>query len=230
MKIQIALIASVVLMGCSKYAPGPDKQGAGIGPGLALGAVSGGVIGMHYAGAAGPGAAWAGAGIGAISGAIKGAMQDASEEERKALADAISRERETSFVHARLSEHYDRRMEIHPTRDIYPADWFFSGDKVKLNPAGRAIVREIAKLNRDRMPYSRLGIVVYVKSKDETSEYAQYLSKERAAAISDFLIRNGIEPKRLEPRAQLVSEPLLLDRHDDPERYNQAIEIILLDR
>lgn len=226
-KFLIALIS--ITSACTQYSPGPDKTVAGAMQGAASGAISGAVLGAETTGIAGPAAAWTGAGFGAISGAVKGAFQDANEEERRELQAAISRERQTSYVHARLAEQYERRLELHPTRDIYPADWFFSGDEVKLRPSGKALVREIAKMNKDRLPYSRLAIAVYTKSKDENSEYAQFLSKDRAAAITNFLIRNGIEAKRLEARAVILNEPLLLDRFDDPERYNQAVEIIALD-
>jgi len=39
-----------------------------------------------------------------------------------------------------------------------------------------------------------------------------------------------VEPRRLETRAVVVDAPVLIDPNDNPTRYNQAIEIIPVDK
>jgi outer membrane protein OmpA-like peptidoglycan-associated protein len=121
-------------------------------------------------------------------------------------------------------------MELHPTRDIFPADIFFRGDSTKVCPSGVQIIKEIAKLNEFRLPYSRLIVAVYVKATDAESPYAQHLTDQRSRAIVDQLVRAGVEPRRLQTRAVIVDAPILIDPLDDPTRYNQAVEIIPVDR
>jgi outer membrane protein OmpA-like peptidoglycan-associated protein len=121
-------------------------------------------------------------------------------------------------------------MEMHPGRDIYPADLFFHGDSAKMCPSGVAIVKEIARLNEYRVPYSRIVIASYAKSLAPDSAYAAYLTEKRAREFVNQLVRAGVEPRRLETRAVVVDAPVLLDPLDDPTRYNQAIEIIAVDR
>jgi hypothetical protein len=44
------------------------------------------------------------------------------------------------------------------------------------------------------------------------------------------MVRAGIEPRRLETRVIVVDAPVLIDPFDSPTRYNQAIEIIPIDK
>lgn len=216
-------------VGCAPALPGPDKQFAGTLEGAALGAGSGAITGFHVSAATGPGAA-IGAGFGAVAGGIQGLMADREEAAMLAVAAQSRGERERARVHEILNEHYSRRLELHPTRDIYPADLFFDGDEVKLRPGAESLLSEIARLNKRRLPWSRLAIASYSKVGSGDSEYARHLNERRSRAVGDSLVRAGIEPRRVVTRAVVIDEPILLDPHDKPTRYNQAIEIIPLDR
>jgi outer membrane protein OmpA-like peptidoglycan-associated protein len=224
----VALGASA-LVACAPATPGPDKQFAGALEGAALGAGSGAITGFHVAAASGPGAA-IGAGFGAVVGGIQGLVADQEEEAMLALAAERRGERSRAQVHETLSEHYQRRLELHPTRDIYPADLFFDGDEVDLKPGAVALIDEMARLNKRRLPWSRLVVAAYAKSSSPDSEFARHLTERRSRAIGDQLIRGGIEPRRIVTRAVVIDEPVLIDPHDKVSRYNQAIEIIPADR
>jgi len=230
---KILLAFLICLAGCS-YKKGSDKQGGGTLQGAATGAVSGGITGAQFSSAAGPGI-WIGAGLGAVAGAAQGMMADEIEEEQRELGKKIYVEAEISKAQVMLTEHYKRRLEIHPTRDIYPADYFFRSDERELNKVSEALVLELARLNKDRLPWSRLRIINYVKSNDVnlenyTEAYATQLALDRSKAIMNEFIKNGIDPRRIEARAMVVDMPLILDPNDDPARYNQAVEIIPIDR
>ena len=223
------LLISVFLLSCAEPVPGPDKQGGGMLEGAALGAGAGAITGFQVGAGTGPGAV-VGAGVGAVAGSIRGLVKDQEEEDLLALSAATRQERERAIVHEVLRDHYKRRIELHPTRDIYPADLFFDGDDVKLRPSALPILREIAVGTRHRLPWSRIVIASYVKAMNDKSEYAQHLAEKRSRAIFDQFVRIGLEPRRLEARAVIVSAPLLIDPDDNPGRYNQAIELIPLDR
>ena len=229
------LAASVFLasIGCGSPntppIPGPDKQGGGMLSGMVTGAGAGAVTGFQLSAATGPGAA-VGAGFGAVAGSIQGAVQDSIEEENIRLAREISKERTIARVHQIVQDHYKRRIQLHPSRDIFPADLFFNGDESTLRPQAIALVKEIASLNKNRMSWSRLVIAAYVKSNDEDAEFPKTLAEKRAREIGDYFVRNGIEPRRIEARAVVIPAPLVIDPLDHPARYNQAIELIPLDR
>lgn len=230
MNVRKQILASLLLMaGCSApNHPGPDKQFEGSLLGAATGAGSGALTGSQLAAGSGPGLL-VGAGVGFVAGGIHGAFADAAEENLLELAAETRTEREISYAHELLNDHYRRRMELHPTRDIYPADLFFLGDESNLKSDARPLVREIAKLNKVRLPWSRLVVAAYVRA-DEGSQFATQLAERRSRQIGDLLIRSGLEPRRVEARAVLIDAPVLIDPDDDPLRYNQAIEFIPLDR
>jgi hypothetical protein len=193
------------------------------------GAGAGAITGAQLSAGAGPGVA-VGAGFGAVVGLIQGAMADSSENIDRKLAGELKREKKRSFAQEVLAEHYKRRMAIHPARDIFPADIFFSGDSVKMCPSGVSVVEEIARMNEFRLPYSRLIIASYAKAVKPDSGYAEHLTEERAKEFVNQMVRAGIEPRRLETRVIVVDAPVLIDPFDSPTRYNQAIEIIPIDK
>lgn len=223
------LCIAAFFTGCAGPTPGPDKQFAGALEGAASSAGAGAVYGIQV-GAGNPAGALVGAGIGAVAGSISGFGQDQAEENLLALNEATRRQREKSIAQQIIAENYKRRLEMHPTRDIYPADLFFSSDDVRLSQLGMIIMRELADLNQNRLPWSRFVVAAYVRSNDKDSAFAHYLAEQRAMQIGDFLVRSGFDPRRIVARAVVIDSPVLLDPHDTPERYNQAIEFIPADR
>lgn len=209
--------------------PGPDKQAIGTYYGAALGATSGAVTGFQVASAAGPGA-WVGAGFGSIFGMLSGLGMDSLEDDELARAEEAERLRCKLWTQEVLAEQYARRLELHPSRDIWPADVFFQPDSVKLRPEARLLLQEIGQKTKSRVPWSRIVVLAYVTSRDEESTYANYLTERRAQAIALQLVRAGLNPERLSTKSVTLPEPLVLDPHDSPNRYRQAIEFLALDR
>ncbi len=213
----------------TKPKPGPDKQSVGMWTGAALGAGSGAVYGAQISAGAGPGA-WVGAALGAVYGLFNGLGVDLLEEDEIRRQFEEQRMREIAWVQEVLEEHYARRMELHPTRDIFPADWFFESDSVKLKPSAIILARELGAMTQQRMPWSRIVIAAYLTTKDKDSVFAQYVTRKRAEEIALQFVQAGMEPRRVLTQGIALPEPVLLDPDDSPSRYRQAIEIIPLDR
>lgn len=218
-----------VLCQCAPATPGPDKQFVGAATGAASGAAAGAVTGFQVGSGTGPGA-FVGAGLGAVAGSVRGAMQDTSEESMLDLAARTREQRSIAWAQETLQEQYQRRLELHPTREIYPADLFFFGDSAKLRPDAGALVQELARMNKTRLPWSRLVIASYARGSGSKSGYAFDLAKRRSLELFNRFVHAGIEPRRLEARAVVLDSPLLIDPHDDPLRYNQAVELIAADK
>ena len=224
------LIGLPTLWGCNPQPlPGPDKQVTSAFRGAATGAGAGAVIGAQVAAAAGPGAA-VGAGLGAVAGGIEGFLDDQQEEVALQIQHDTAVERQRALAHEIIRDHFKKRLELHPTRDIFPADIFFYGDESKLKPSATMLVRELGRLNKERLPWSRLVVVAYAMAQDGKSEYAQGLADRRAREICDHMTHYGIEPRRLAARGVVLPEPILIDPSDRPERYAQAVELIAVDR
>jgi outer membrane protein OmpA-like peptidoglycan-associated protein len=128
-----------------------------------------------------------------------------------------------------LAEHYERRIELHPGRDIYPADLFFDAGEVAMTPRGEVLLNEIAALLKDRLPWSRIEIQSYVQAADLQSSYARFLSERRALEVANHLVYRGIRPERLIAKGVPVKAPILLDPKDSPHRFREAIEITPID-
>lgn len=208
--------------------PGPDKQAAGTWYGAIMGAGSGAVTGAQLSAGAGPGA-WVGAGLGAAWGMFSGLGVDLLEEDRLRREGEIARARELIWVQEVLAEQYARRIELHPNRDLYPADLFFDGDSTKLRDESVVLVEEMARMTKQSRPWSRVVIASYVTVEDPSSAYATHLTQRRAEEIALVFVREGIEPRRVLTQAVSLAEPILIDPYDSKSRYRQAIELISLD-
>ena len=215
MKQILTLTLGIILcasLACSPNGPmpGPDKQGTSALEGAAIGAGTGAITGAQLSAGTGPGAV-VGAGVGFVAGAIQGYAADALEDQVAELQMKTRREREVAFAHEALNDHYERRMDLHPSRDIFPADLFFHGDSTRLRPSAQVLVEELAKLNKERAPWSRLVITSYVKSKDPKSDFARHLAEERSKELGVYFVRSGIEPRRIQTKAIITEAPLLID-------------------
>jgi len=210
-----------ILCACSPRI-GPDKQNYGEAEGSATGALSGAVVGFQVGSSTGPGAI-VGAGFGALAGAIQGHSQDAIEHALILVSEEIQKSKEEAFAQEILRVQLKRRSALFPSRDIFPADTFFRTDERKLSPEGKAVLRVIYRLNKNRMPWSRFGIASYILSNNPDSPYARHLSRKRGRAIGDYLVSLGIEPRRLSIVSAIRSEPLVRGSKED-ERFGHAIE------
>ena len=234
-KVNLSLLLLFVCLSISctpftaKPVPGRDKQAVGTWSGAAAGAGAGAVTGAQLGAAAGPGA-WIGAGLGGIFGLFSGLGQDAVEHDILLREDEARELRKKSWVQEVLAEHYARRLQLHPNRDIYPADWFFDSDEIRVKREGEILLEAIAEQTKSRMPWSRIVIAVYNTSSAPTNSYTEYLTTRRAEEIALRFIEAGVEARRVLSQATTTTEPILIDPEDSINRYNQAVEIIALDR
>jgi outer membrane protein OmpA-like peptidoglycan-associated protein len=207
----------------------PDKYVKGLGMGAMQGAGSGAITGFQLGVGSGPGAL-VGAGIGALTGGIQGLVLDDIEKHYALLSHELADEKERLSALTTLKEHYKRRIELHPQRDIFPADFFFDTEDLKISKKGISILKELYCISAKKYPWSRYLIAVYVRSNDRDSYFAKKLAEERAKSLSNTLVRIGIQPRRIVTRAVIVDNPVLIDPYDNQSRYNQAIEFASLDK
>lgn len=226
----VVMVGATLLAGCVQHpVEGPDKVFAGEAVGALEGAGAGAVTGAQVSAGAGPGAL-VGMGVGAVVGAIHGAVRDGIEESDRRTEWEIAEEKSRQNAQHILAEHYAKRLELYPNRDIFPADLFFRGDSAKMCPTGLGLVKELVRMNQFRVPNSRIVIAAYAKSSAKDSPYAMHLTERRSREFVNQMVRAGMEPRRLETRSVVVDAPVVLDPKDHPTRYNQAIEIIAIDR
>ncbi len=207
----------------------PTGRVSGEFSGALLGASSGAITGFQLGAGSGPGVA-VGAGFGALAGGIRGAVHDMERQELKDLEEELAREELRSQAQGVIASVYNQRIKHYPGRDIYAADLFFEADSHKLSTLGQALVKEIARMNRDRLSWSRFGIIAYVRSRTSDSAYASHLAEHRALEIANTLVEIGFEPRRLVASGVVTEDVLIKDQSERPGRFGQAIEFKALDR
>lgn len=223
------LVFCIFLSGCSVSVEDQQRDTGGAIHGALTGAGAGVVTAFQVAAPTGPGA-FIGAGFGAVAGGVTGAIENQKEGDVAKMQHQTDVLKYRTEIQALLEKHYQKRLELHPTRDIFPADLFFEADTAKLSKKGDALTHELALLNKERLPWSRLVIASYVKSSSENNEFADYLARRRAVILGDAFVHYGIEPRRIETRPVTISSSIVKDPESAPFRYAQAIELIVADR
>jgi len=230
-RILSAIIITLLLPGCADYSkpiPGRDKQGAGLVSGALMGAGSGIITGAQFGASVGPGA-FIGMGFGALWGSLQGLGLDLLEDEDFRILLEVAKTDDEVLAQYTLLEHIEIKSELHPGRDIFPADIFFENGDVKLSRNGAAVARLVTGILSRRSPSSRLEITSYIVSRDKKSTYAKFLGKKRNNAIGITLVGAGIEPRRLVFKTVVVDNPIVIDKYDSRNRYAQALEFALMD-
>jgi hypothetical protein len=224
-------VVLLILVSCADYSkpiPGRDKMGAGLLSGAAFGAGSGAITGAQFTASTGPGI-WIGMGFGAVWGGLQGLGLDILEEEDLRIIYQVINTSDEVWAQYAILEHYDLKNDLHPGRDIFPADLFFAGSGTKLTEKGEAIAKVFVESLVCTRPSSRIEITVYNVSKDIKSSYSSFLGRKRADSLARILVDSGIEPRRLVTRSIILDNPLVIDPFDSPDRYYQALEFALLD-
>jgi outer membrane protein OmpA-like peptidoglycan-associated protein len=224
----LTLLAGACSPGASEPVPGPDKQGAGTVYGAVVGAGTGAVTGAQLSAATGPGA-WVGAGLGGVFGMVSGIGVDLLEEDQLQRKEEFRRLRLQAWAQEVLQEHYERRLAVHPSRDIFPADLFFEPGSAKLKPEGQVLIHELAQLSKTRSPWSRMLITSYLTSANADSPFASSINEKRADELGLHFVRCGVEARRVVTQGVVLDSPLVQDPDDHPSRYRQAIEFLPLD-
>jgi hypothetical protein len=207
---------------------GPDKQGYGLVSGALIGGASGVITGAQLGVATGPGA-FIGAGLGGLWGSLKGLGLDILEEEDLRLLETLSENEDDVWAQYAFLEHLERKNDLFPSRDIFPADSFFKGDTVDLSQEGEILTKYLARKVFCQNSHSRIQITTYIQTKDSASPFTKHITKKRSEALALALSLNGIEPRRVVIQTVSISSPLVDDKYDSYHRYSQAVEFALVD-
>lgn len=122
---------------------------------------------------------------------------------------------EPAAPRARLS---GDRIEI--TERVY-----FALNEARLLPASRPLLDDVAQVLREHSEIARLRVEGHTDSRGPARFNAE-LSADRAQAVRDYLIRQGVEPERLDARGYGSARPL----SSDPEaEENRRVEFVITD-
>ena len=207
--------AALVVAGCTTDPyTGEEKPSntlLGAGAGAAAGAATGAVIGALTSKKSGKGAAKGaliGAALGSIAGMGVGAYMDRQEAElRKKLAGTGVRI---------VREGNDIRL-------VMPSDITFAVDKTDIQPRFYRTLNAVATV-LNGFPETDVLIAGHTDSTG-SEEYNQRLSERRAAAVMQYLIAQGVDPRRIEARGFGERYPIADNRTEAGRAQNRRVEI-----
>ncbi|MGD9763841.1 MAG: OmpA family protein [Candidatus Binatia bacterium] len=205
----VVLAAVWLLHGCSAWEGQSDTTkgavygaGAGAAAGSAIGAIAGGGEG-----------AWKGAAVGAVVGAVGGGLMgrymDNQAKEMQAVVgenDRLKQEQDTIYL-------------------SLGSDVLFDSGKSTLQPGARNKLRELAAILQ-KYPRTVVNITGNTDSRG-TDELNDRLSRERAQAVADELIANGVAPSRIVTRGAGDTNPVASNDTAAGRQQNRRVDIVV---
>jgi outer membrane protein OmpA-like peptidoglycan-associated protein len=178
--------------------------------GTAAGAAAGSAIGAIAGGGSG---AWKGAAIGAAVGAIGGGlmgnyMDKQAEEMQRVVGenDRLRKEQETIYL-------------------SLGSDVLFDSGKATLQPGARTKLAELAAI---LAKYPRTIVTITGNTDSRGSvELNDRLAKERAQAVADELIANGVNPARIVTFGAGASNPVATNATPEGRQQNRRVDIVV---
>lgn len=201
-KILLALILVVALIGCA----GQTRQQKGTGTGAAVGAGVGAILGQVIGGDTE--GTLAGAGIGAVLGGIAGnrvgAYMDRQEQE---LQNAVATSEAASVR---------RQQDVLVT--TFKSELMFDFDSATIKPGGMNEIARVAKV-LNQYPQTLLRVEGHTDQVGP-EDYNQRLSERRAEAVQNALIQQNVDPRRVSAIGYGESQPI-----SSSDAVNRRVEI-----
>ncbi len=187
------------MAGCSSLSK--TEQGAAIGAGA--GAVIGGAVGSKYGGTAK--GAIIGAAVGGTAGAIIGQQMDEQAQELEEELDGA----EVDRIGEGIAVKFENNL-------------LFDFDSADLRPTARTELRKLAQ-NLQEYPNTDLVVVGHTDSVGSDS-YNMGLSQRRASAAAEYLISEGVSPRRITTVGKGEREPIASNDTDIGRQQNRRVE------
>jgi outer membrane protein OmpA-like peptidoglycan-associated protein len=104
-------------------------------------------------------------------------------------------------------------------------DGLFDADKADLKADGR---RDLVVIAEYLKAHTAQRVLIEGHSDDSGNEAAgREISLRRATAVETFLLRNGVDPERLEVRGLGATKPVASNATRSGRRQNRRVEIVL---
>lgn len=200
--LALPLAAVLLLTACADTGP---RQNAGAATGAVAGGLLGGILGKS------PATAAVGAGIGAIAGGMIGQTLDAQAGD------------------LRSSLGNDRINVVNTGSSLVvtmPEDITFATDSAQLTPAIRRELRALAD-HLAKYPDSTVQVIGHTDNTGSAA-YNLNLSRQRAAAVTQVLVNNGVSSGRVVAVGRGEDQPVASNLTAEGRAQNRRVEIVIL--
>ena len=198
----LPLAAVLFLTACTETGP---RQNTGTAAGAVAGGILGGIITGRPAGAA------VGAGIGAIAGGAIGQQLDIQAGELRAGFD-------------------DGRISVVNTGTslvvTMPEAILFATDSAELTASIRKNLRVLAQ-HLNKYPSSNVQVIGHTDNQGAAS-YNLNLSRQRAAAVTQVLMNQGVAPQRVTSIGRGEDQPIASNLTPEGRAQDRRVEIIII--
>jgi outer membrane protein OmpA-like peptidoglycan-associated protein len=207
-KATILLLATVFAASCASTSPDPNdpngkaKRGAGVG--AAAGAIIGAIIG-NQSGDNRTGAV-IGAAAGAAIGAAVGHKMDKQQQELQQIPGV------------EVTRPAENEIAVRLTNDI-----LFDFNSYSLRPESRDTLRELAN-NFRQYPDEEVSVEGHTDNVGG-DDYNQRLSEQRAGAVRDYLVDQGVPDTRVNAVGFGKSQPKASNDTPEGRQVNRRVEI-----
>jgi outer membrane protein OmpA-like peptidoglycan-associated protein len=137
-------------------------------------------------------------------------------------------EKEKSELRARLLQQLNSVLETHDSARGLIAnmgDVLFQTGKFELKPEAR---ERLAKVSGILLAYSSLKIAIEGHTDAVgTDEYNQHLSEQRAAAVREYFIGQGVAPPSVSARGLGKMQPIASNDSPEGRQRNRRVELVL---
>ena len=206
-KVSVVLLATLFTLACATSPDDPNqkaKRGAGVG--AAAGAVVGAVIG-NQSGNNRTGAV-VGAAAGAAIGAAIGHRMDQQQKELQQIPGV------------EVTRPSEGEINVQLTNDI-----LFDFNSASLRPESRSTLRDLAA-NFQRYPDEAISVEGHTDDVGDNA-YNQRLSEQRAAAVRDYLVTQGVGSNNVTARGFGKSQPVASNDNATGRQMNRRVELVV---
>lgn len=203
------LLVYTLILSISSFGLSSCASWSKAGKGAAIGGAAGGILG----GVASKKNPAAGAVIGAVVGGAAGAAIGAYMDKQAKKIDEEVKDAEVVRVEEGIQLTFDSGI-------------LFGFDKFDLNSSSKESITKLSKILNE-YPDTRLTIQGHTDSKGDDN-YNRQLSAQRADAVRDYLIANGVKGGRLNTVAYGESEPIASNDTEAGRAKNRRVEVIIV--
>lgn len=104
----------------------------------------------------------------------------------------------------------------------------FEHDKATILPASFGLLNEVVKVIKDNAQIKKILVEGHA-SADGDKNHNLKLSDERAHAVMDYLVKNGVAKERLSAKGFGSSEPIADNKTEEGREKNRRVEFTIVD-